>query len=49
MLCHAGNVAWRLGRSVTLDLETETFVNDAEANAFRTRPEYRKPWLLPEV
>jgi hypothetical protein len=49
MLCHAGNLAWRLGRTVTLDLETETFVNDAEANALRTRPEYRKPWELPEV
>jgi len=22
---------------------------DPEANAMRTRPEYRKPWLLPEV
>ena len=24
-------------------------VGDAEANALRTRVEYRKPWLLPEV
>lgn len=49
MLCHGGNVAWRLGRTVALDPATEMFVNDAEANALRTRPEYRKPWVLPEV
>jgi len=49
MLCHAGNVAWKLDRTVTLDPVSETFGTDAEANALRTRPEYRKPWLLPEV
>ena len=51
MLCHAGNVAWRTGRKLTLDAETEMFVGDgaAEANALRTRPEYRKPFTLPEV
>jgi len=49
MLCHAGNVAWKLSRTVTLDPVTQTFGNDTEANALRTRPEYRKPWLLPEV
>jgi predicted dehydrogenase len=49
MLCHVGNIAWRLGRQLRLDAATETFVGDDEANAMRTRPEYRKPWLLPEV
>lgn len=49
MLCHGGNVAWRLGRTVILDPKTELFVGDAEANKLRTRPEYRKPWELPEV
>jgi predicted dehydrogenase len=49
LLCHAGNVSWRLGRTVTLDPATEMFVGDAEANALRTRPEYRKPWELPTV
>jgi hypothetical protein len=53
MMCHAGNVAWRLGRTVTLDPVTEAFVNsdgspDAAANLLRTRPEYRAPWTLPE-
>jgi hypothetical protein len=49
ILCHAANVAWRVGRQVTLDAESEMFVGDDEANAFRTREEYRKPWTLPEV
>ena len=49
VLCHAGNVSWRVGRKLVLDPATEMFVGDDEANRFRTRPEYRKPWVLPEV
>ena len=49
LLCHMGNVASRISRKLVFDAKTETFVNDAEANALRTRPEYRKPWVLPEV
>lgn len=49
LLCHAGNIAVRVGRTLQLDAETETFLGDAEANALRTRPEYRPPWILPEV
>ena len=49
LLCHLGNVASRVGRKLVFDGKTETFINDAEANALRTRPEYRKPWVLPEV
>jgi hypothetical protein len=49
VLCHAGNISTRLGRKLFLDPTTETFINDKEANAMRTRPEYRKPWVLPEV
>jgi predicted dehydrogenase len=50
ILCHAGNVSVRLGgRTIFLDPATETFIGDNEANALRTRPEYRKPWELPEV
>ncbi len=26
-----------------------TFDNDKEANKYITRPEYRKPWLLPKI
>ena len=51
VLCHAGNISARIGRKLTLDAATETFVGEgeADANALRTRPEYRKPWVLPEV
>jgi predicted dehydrogenase len=49
ILCHAGNISARLGRKLRLDPKTETFLEDREANALRTRPEYRKPWLLPQV
>jgi hypothetical protein len=49
VFCHAGNVAWRVGRQLELDPETELFTGDTEANAMRTRPEYREPWGLPEV
>jgi hypothetical protein len=49
VLCHAGNIAARVGRKLVLDSKTETFLDDAEANSLRTRQEYRKPWLLPEV
>jgi predicted dehydrogenase len=49
VLCHAGNISARVGRELVLDPETEMFVNDDEANALRGRPEWRKPWVLPEV
>ncbi len=49
VLCHAGNISARVGRQLVLDPQTETFEDDAEANALRTRPEYREPWVLPEV
>ncbi len=47
LYCHAGNLAWRAGRQVTLDPVSETFLEDPEANALRTRTSYREPWLLP--
>jgi len=49
LLCHTGNISARLGRKLILDPKTEMFVDDKEANALRTRPEYRKPWVLPEI
>ena len=45
----AGGRAARVGRKLTLDPDTESFVSDPEANSLRTRPEYRVPWSLPEV
>ena len=35
--CHLGNIAMRLGRSVTWDPESETFPHDAEANSWLHR------------
>ena len=49
LLCHLGNAAWRAGRSLRFDPETYTFRGDEEANQYLTRPEYRKPWVLPKI
>ena len=49
LLCHIGNAAWRTGRTLHFDPATYTFTGDADANRFLTRPEYRKPWLLPKL
>lgn len=42
-----GNLAYRLGRSVRFDPDTEKIVGDAEA-ARAAKPQYRAPWKLPE-
>jgi predicted dehydrogenase len=49
LLCHLGNAAWRAGHTLKFDAENYTFIGDDEANQFLTRPEYRKPWLLPAI
>ena len=49
MLCHLGNAAWRLGRTVEFDAKSHRFVGDEQANDLLTRSEYRKPWLLPKI
>jgi len=41
--CHAAAIAWMLGREVTLDPATETFVNDEDANRM-SRWARRAPW-----
>lgn len=41
--CHAAALAWLLRRKLRIDPQTETFVDDAEANGLRSRPE-RDPW-----
>ena len=48
-LCHLGNIAWRVGRTVKFDPTTYTFPGDDEANRYLTRPEYRAPWTLPSL
>jgi len=44
---HLGNIAYRLGRTLTFDPATLSFPGDAEANALLTR-EYRAPFVVPE-
>lgn len=36
--CHAAALSWILNRKLTIDPETETFVDDETANLLRTRP-----------
>jgi len=47
-LCHLGNIAYRLGRSVEFDNATERFVGDEEANRLLGRT-YRAPYVLPDI
>jgi hypothetical protein len=49
VLCHLGNIAYRLGgRKLPFDAKTERFVNDDKANALVKRT-YRDPWAVPET
>ena len=48
MLCHLGNISYKLGRDVRFDAKTETFVGDAQANKLLSKP-YRAPYGLPRV
>ncbi len=44
-LLHIGNISMRLGRKLGWDPKAERFVDDAEADAMRSRPS-RSPWSL---
>lgn len=46
-LCHLGNIATRLGRSLTFDPQKEQFVGDEEANSLVGR-KYRDHWATPK-
>jgi len=48
VLCHLGNIAFKVNRKLAFDSGTETFGDDAEANGHLGR-EYRAPWKLPTV
>jgi predicted dehydrogenase len=41
------STSYRVGRKLTVDPKTESFINDTKANAYLTR-EYRKPFVVPE-
>ncbi|MEQ1850611.1 MAG: Gfo/Idh/MocA family oxidoreductase, partial [Chthoniobacteraceae bacterium] len=47
VMCHAGNIAWRTGKKLRFNAETETF-DDAGANALIGR-EHRKGFELPKI
>jgi len=42
---HLGNIAMLLGRKLRWDPEKETFLDDPQADAMRSRP-YRSPWRV---
>lgn len=44
-VCHLGNLAVELGRTLFWDPENEQFVNDPEANKLKTRAR-RSPWVI---
>ena len=47
-LCHLGNIAYRVGRSVRFDGAAERFVADEKANELLGRT-YRAPYSLPTI
>ncbi len=47
-LMHLGNVAYRTGRTLTLNPFSEKFINDDDANTYLTR-EYRHPYAVPDI
>ena len=42
---HAAYIAFQLGRKLTFDPATDTFINDPEANRMRSRA-MREPWRI---
>ena len=48
MLCHLGNIAYRTGRRLEFDGESETFPHDPAANQLLAR-EYRQGFELPKI
>jgi predicted dehydrogenase len=46
-LCHMANISYRTGRKLTFNAQSETFMEDSEANRLVSR-EYRKPYVVPK-
>ena len=47
-MMHLGNIAYRTGRKLEFDTNTEKFIGDKEANTYLSRPEGgRKPFNMP--
>lgn len=47
-LCHLGNIACRVGRTLQYDSRDQHFVRDPVADVLLTR-DYRAPWELPNI
>lgn len=47
VMCHLANISYRLGRELTFDSHSETFVDDKIANGYLSR-DYRHPFVVPE-
>ena len=47
-LCHLGNLAYRLGRTISVNPASGALVDDMAARSIARR-EYRAPWVLPLV
>ena len=47
VLCHAGNIAWRVGKTIAFDPKSHRF-DDTDANKYLTR-DYRKGYELPRL
>ena len=47
-LCHLGNIACRLKRTLQFNPHAEAFINDAEADSYLTKA-YRSPYDLPDI
>jgi predicted dehydrogenase len=45
-LCHLGNIAFRTSRAIRFDAQTETSIDDPEANRLLSRT-YRRPFVVP--
>ncbi|MEA1996694.1 MAG: Gfo/Idh/MocA family oxidoreductase [Gemmatimonadota bacterium] len=46
-MCHLCNIAYRTGRTVVFDSDSESFIGDDEADSMVSR-EYRYPYIVPE-
>ena len=42
--CHAAAISWILGRTLRIDPNTDTFINDTDANSLRSRPD--RDWII---
>jgi hypothetical protein len=47
-LCHLGNIAYRVGQTLTWDAENERFLHNGSANQLLSR-EYRSSWSMPVI